>query len=235
MANEFIYVVEDDVHIQQLLKYNLEQNGYRTSIFDNGENAMKTIGNELPDLILLDLMLPGKDGIEICRGLKMDPRTRNIPVLILTAKSNELDKVVGLEIGADDYITKPFGVSELIARIRAVMRRVSRENQNTAATAAGILKVGDITVDIDRHEVYKGQRLMDFTVKEFDLLKLLIFNKGKVLTREILFDKVWGFDHLAESRTVDVHIHYLRQKLEDSESEPRYIETVRGVGYRFKG
>jgi len=229
MSKELIFAVEDEAHIQQLIKYNLEGAGYRVSTFDSGEDLLNETKNTIPDLFLLDIMLPGIDGLDVCRRLRQDARTRNVPIIMLTAKGEEFDKVLGLELGADDYITKPFSVRELIARVKAIFRRVG----SLVPVDSEIIKYDDITIDCSRREVYKNGKLLDMPLKEFELLKLLVQNKGKVLSREMLLDKVWGYDYYGETRTVDVHIRYLRQKIEDDDKNPVYIETVRGIGYRF--
>lgn len=229
MSKELVYVVEDDVHIQQLLQYNLEAAGYKVLVFESGESLAKELQTSLPALFLLDIMLPGMDGLEICRQLRSDPRSKDIPIIILTAKSEEFDKVLGLELGADDYITKPFSVRELTARVKALFRRTAK----SASPDSDIIRHGDIEIDISRHEVYKKGQPVEMPLKEFDLLKILMQNKGKVLSRELLLDKIWGFDYYGETRTVDVHIRYIRQKIEEDDSNPVYIETIRGVGYRF--
>lgn len=229
MSRELIFVVEDEAHIQQLVKYNLEANGYRVMTFESGEEILNEAKNTLPDLFILDIMLPGMDGLEVCKQLRENPRTHSIPIILLTAKSDEFDKVLGLELGADDYITKPFSVREFIARVKALMRRVSIGIQPEAE----IIRHGPITLDSARRQVFKDEKAIDMPLKEYELLKLLILNKGKVLSRELLLDKIWGFDYFGETRTVDVHIRYLRQKIEDDDSNPFYIETVRGIGYRF--
>ncbi|NSW89839.1 MAG: response regulator transcription factor [Firmicutes bacterium] len=232
MEKELIYILEDDIHIQQLIKYNLELNGYRVSLFDKGEDLLKEIETSLPGLFILDIMLPGIDGLEVCKIIRKNKRTAGIPVIMLTAKSEEFDKVLGLELGADDYITKPFSVRELTARVRAVLRRVN--NVSEGESSESVIKYKDICIYPERREVYKGGKLLDMTLKEFELLKILLVNKGKVLSRDFLLDKVWGFDYYGETRTVDVHIRYLRQKIEDDDANPEYIETVRGIGYRFR-
>lgn len=229
MSRELIYAVEDEFHIQQLVKYNLEASGYRVATFESGEELLAEIKTNMPDLFILDLMLPGIDGLEVCRQLRQNPESKHIPVIFLTAKGDEFDKVLGLELGADDYITKPFSVRELVARVKAVLRRMNTHPQIDTE----IIKHGPITIDCTRREVYKSGVLIDMPLKEFELLKLLILNKGKVLSRELLLEKIWGFDYYGETRTVDVHIRYLRQKVEDDDSNPKYIETARGIGYRF--
>jgi two-component system alkaline phosphatase synthesis response regulator PhoP len=230
MSQEVIFAVDDEANILELIKYNLEDNGFRVKGFDNGDKLLNEINRNLfPDLFILDIMLPGQDGLELCRQLRQDMRTRNIPIIMLTAKGEEIDKVIGLELGADDYITKPFGVRELVARVRALLRRTV----DTNTSERHVLKYGQIFIDCDRREVYRNWELIDLTYKEFELLKMLVINKGKVLTREALLESIWGFDYTGETRTVDVHIRYLRQKLEDDSDTPMYIETIRGVGYRF--
>ena len=229
MSIELIYAVEDDVHIQQLLQYNLEAAGYRVLVYESGESLLKEARSSLPNLFLLDIMLPGMDGLEICKQLRSDPRSKDIPVIMLTAKSEEFDKVLGLELGADDYITKPFSIRDLTARVKALLRRSAKP----VTTDADVIRQGDIEIDLARHEVYKKGLPIEMPLKEFDLLKMLILNKGKVLSRELLLEIIWGFDYYGETRTVDVHIRYIRQKIEDDDSNPVYIETIRGVGYRF--
>jgi two-component system, OmpR family, alkaline phosphatase synthesis response regulator PhoP len=229
MSKELIFAVDDEIHIQQLIKYNLEANGYKVIAFESGEALLKECKDTIPDLFMLDVMLPGIDGLAICRQLRQNNRTKNIPVIMLTAKSEEFDKVLGLELGADDYITKPFSVRELVARVKALFRRLN----NSIPDDVEVIKHGDITIDCTRREVYKGETVLEMPLKEFELLRLLVLNKGKVLSRELLLEKIWGFDYYGETRTVDVHIRYLRQKIEDDDSNPTYIETIRGIGYRF--
>jgi two-component system alkaline phosphatase synthesis response regulator PhoP len=221
-------VVEDEKNIRELISFNLEENGYEVKAFENGDRLVEAIAERKPDLFVLDIMLPGIDGLEICRRIKQDPDLKRIPIVLLTAKSEEFDKVLGLELGAEDYITKPFSVREFVTRIKVIFRRQMDLTENDTE----IIKAGRISVDIARHEVYKDDKPIEVTFKEFELLKLLIANKGKAISRETLLDKIWGFDFYGETRTVDVHIRYLRQKLED-DNNPIYIETIRGVGYRF--
>ena len=229
MSKQSIFVVEDEMHIQQLIKYNLEANGFKVTVFDNGENLLEYISENIPNLFILDIMLPGIDGLEVCRQLKQNSSTKNIPIIMLTAKSEEFDKVLGLELGADDYITKPFSIRELLARIKALFRRIN----TVIEPKVDIISHADITIDCTRREVYKADKLIEMPLKEFELLKMLVQNKGKVLSREHLLDKIWGFDYYGETRTVDVHIRYLRQKIEDNDENPTFIETIRGIGYRF--
>lgn len=235
MINQRILVIEDESNIQELLKYNLEKNGYKVAVADNGIDGLEEAFGNVPDLILLDLMLPGIDGLEVCKRLRSDKRTKKVPIFMLTAKSEELDKVLGLELGADDYITKPFSIKELIARIRAAMRRISDDKTEEPVIKEGgtILKVKDIEIDCEKYEVRKSGEKLVLTLKEFELLKMLIENKGKVLTRDFLLDKIWGYDFVGETRTVDVHIRHIRQKINDEEGSNQMVETIRGVGYRF--
>ncbi len=229
MAKKLIYVVEDEKHIQELIGFNLKENGYDVKCFDNGEFMLDECKNQKPDLFILDIMLPGIDGLELCRRIKENSTFKKIPIIMLTAKNDEFDKVLGLELGAEDYITKPFSVREFTARVKVIFRRQTDTQESTPE----IFKVGKITIDVARHEVYKDKTLIEMTFKEFELLKLLVLNKGIVMSRELLLEKIWGFDYYGETRTVDVHIRYLRQKIEDDDNVPTYIETVRGIGYRF--
>lgn len=229
MSKELIFSLEDEKHIQELIKYNLELKGYKVDTFESGEELLNKSTNITPDLYILDIMLPGIDGLEVCRNLKENPKTRNVPIIMLTAKSEEFDKVLGLELGADDYIIKPFSVRELVARVKAIFRRINTQY----SSESDVIKHGSLTIDSTRREVYKNDKLIDMPLKEFELLNLLIRNKGKVITREMLLEKIWGFDYYGETRTVDVHIRYLRQKIEDDDTNPTYIETVRGIGYKL--
>lgn len=228
MANEKILIVDDELHIIELLKYNLESNGYSVISAQTGKEAIKVAAEKRPDLILLDVMLPEMDGFDVCKHINKAKETEGIPIIMLTAKGEELDKILGLELGADDYITKPFSVRELVARIKAVLRRNFKE-ENTSK----VIALGELVVNMDKHEVTKSGEKIDLTLKEFELLKLLVVNRGKVLTRDFLLDKVWGYEYYGETRTVDVHIRHLRQKIELDDKNPKFIETVRGIGYRF--
>ncbi|HPL52936.1 MAG TPA: response regulator transcription factor [Bacillota bacterium] len=235
MTNQRILVIEDDTNIQELIKYNLEKNGYRVIVADNGVDGLKEAIANIPDLILLDIMLPGLDGLEVCKRLRMEKFTRKVPIFMLTAKSEELDKILGLELGADDYITKPFSIKELIARIRAVMRRIGDDgiDEQDREESGKVLKVKDIEIDNEKYEIRKNGEKIALTLKEFELLKVMIENEGKVLTRDFLLDKIWGYEYIGGTRTVDVHIRHIRQKINDDEGNGRRIETIRGVGYRF--
>lgn len=229
MSDEKILIVDDEEHIIELLKFNLANAGYKVISANNGINALEIAKEEKPTLILLDLMLPGLDGFEVCKEVKKNKDTQNTSIIMLTAKGEEIDKILGLELGADDYITKPFSVRELLARVKAVLRRThpSREIQNNSYESQGL------KIDFERHEVFINDKKIELTLKEFDLLKILIKNRGKILQRETLLDKIWGYEYIGETRTVDVHIRYLRRKIEEDDKNPKFIETIRGVGYRF--
>lgn len=220
-----ILIIEDEPNIRELVLYNVQQNGYKGLEAEDGIQGLAMARAEKPDLILLDIMLPGKNGYDICKELRMEGV--KTPIIMLTAKNEEIDKVLGLEFGADDYVSKPFGVRELMARIKAVLRRAEHSDGTREISA------GDLTIDIERHEVRLGGENIDLTLKEFDLLRALAENRGRVLSRDQLLDKVWGFDYIGETRTVDVHIRYLRKKLGDEDNEGKYIQTVRGVGYKM--
>jgi DNA-binding response OmpR family regulator len=221
-----IYVVEDEKDLVDLLTYNLEKEGFRVLSSLRGDEAIRKIPEKTPDLVLLDLMLPGMDGLSVCRALKADPKTAHIPVVMLTAKGEETDKVVGLELGADDYMTKPFSVKELVARLRAVLRRFER-----AGEAAPVRKFKGLSLDRSRHEVTLSGRPVRLTAKEFELLDYLMSRPGQVLSRDVLLNSVWGYDYFGTTRTVDVHIRHLRGKLGDVGDA---IETVKGYGYKFE-
>ncbi|AJA48197.1 alkaline phosphatase synthesis transcriptional regulatory protein PhoP [Clostridium pasteurianum DSM 525 = ATCC 6013] len=227
MAGEKILIVDDEEHIIELIKFNLENSGYKVTFTNNGNDAVKLAKSEIPQLILLDLMIPGLDGYDVCREIRKDPSIATIPVIMITAKSEEIDKILGLELGADDYITKPFSIREMMARVKAMLRRAKTQYQDDIYT------IGDMSIDFQRHEVIKNNKRVELTLKEFELLQILIKNKGRVMTRDFLLDKVWGYEYMGETRTVDVHIRHLRQKIEDDDKNPKYIETIRGIGYRF--
>ncbi len=225
---EKVLIIDDEEHIVELIKYNLDSSGYTTFEAYNGNDGLKTARKEMPDIILLDLMLPGIDGLEVCKSLRNDDKLKNVPIIMLTAKSEEIDKILGLELGADDYITKPFSVRELNARVKAVLRRINPSDEQNE-----VFSFADVEIDYSKHEIKKKGQKVDLTLKEFELLDILVKNKGKVLTRDLLLDKIWGYEYVGETRTVDVHIRHLRQKLEEDDKNPKFIETVRGIGYRF--
>lgn len=223
-----IYCVEDDAGIRELVVYTLQNTGMEARGFEDGEALYAALREKKPQLILLDIMLPGEDGISILRRLRETQETADIPVILLTAKNTEYDKVVGLDSGADDYVAKPFGMMELVARIRAVLRRTHTEADS--GEQARLLVAGTICVDERAHSVFVGEREVQLTLKEYQLLCLLMKNRGAVLTRDVLLENIWGYGNESETRTVDVHIRTLRQKLGTAGS---MIETVRGVGYRM--
>lgn len=217
-----IYVVEDDQNIREIERFALQNSGYHVEEFGNAKEFYKRIADKLPQLILLDIMLPDEDGLAIIKKLRSMSETKRIPVIMVTAKTTELDKVKGLDLGADDYITKPFGVMELISRVKAVLRRTgeSVEEQN--------LTLGEVSIDCKKHMVTVGDEVCELTFKEYELLKLLMMNAGIVMTRDVIMERVWGIDFEGESRTLDMHIKTLRQKLKDAGSR---IKTIRNVGY----
>jgi two-component system alkaline phosphatase synthesis response regulator PhoP len=224
-----IYIVDDEPHIRRLAAVALRDSGMECETFSNGEGFLQAVRRNMPDLAIIDWMMPGADGLELIKSLRMDRSTHTMPIIMLTAKSEEVDRVLGLEIGADDYITKPFGVRELAARVRALLRRRTfSEQQESEAIVAGPL-----TVDAKRRKVTKHDQVIELTMREFDLLYILIQNRGQVFSRDMLLDRVWKIHYYGDTRTVDVHVRYLRQKIEDDPSNPRYILTVRGVGYCF--
>ena len=227
MSNKKVLIVDDEEHIRELIKFNLKKEGYDIEVAVNGREAIEIIKKIKFDLILLDLMLPEIDGLEVCKEIRKNENTSDIPVMMITAKGEEFDKVLGLELGADDYITKPFSIRELIARVKALLRRSNVKKEEN------IIKFGDVLVNFNTREVTRENENVELTLKEFELLKLLIKNKGNILTRELLLDKIWGYEYIGETRTVDVHIRHLRKKIESDDKNPQYIQTIRGVGYKF--
>jgi two-component system alkaline phosphatase synthesis response regulator PhoP len=223
-----IVIVDDESAIRELVKFNLEKAGYTVREAADGQTAL-ALAREKPDLIVLDLMLPGLDGLEVCRSLKGARDTAGIPIIMLTARDDEFDKVVGLELGADDYLTKPFSPRELVARIKAVLRRSQRPS-----LPEGEFVVGNLRLNFGRYEVFLGKDKIELTPKEYELLKLPITNVGRVFTREQLLEKVWGYEYFGDTRTVDAHIRHLRAKLGEDAVIADAIETVRGIGYRFR-
>lgn len=223
MTNNLIYIVEDDSSIRELEKYALLNSGFTVEGFDNSKELYNALGTNLPALIILDIMLPGEDGLDILKKIRQTPNYKYIPVIMVTAKTSEIDAVKGLDMGADDYITKPFGVMELISRIKAVLRRTQTQKVNTVS-------LDEITIDEERHIVYINGEQVELTYKEYEILKLLIINKGIVLTRDRLMENIWGYDFEQGNRTVDVHIQSLRKKLGPSGD---HIKTIRHVGYKI--
>ena len=231
-----VLVVEDESALVETLRYNLLREGYEVVTATDGIAALEVARTENPDLILLDIMLPQLDGLEVCRILR---REMNVPIIMLTARTDEVDRVVGLEMGADDYVTKPFSMRELMARVKALLRRVRlvKEEGTEATQAVPSQKIiaGDLTIDQARHEALLRGAHLSLTPKEYDLLLFLARNRGMTLTRDLILERVWGWDFGGGTRTVDVHIRGLREKIEPDSSNPQRIVTVRGVGYRFEG
>jgi two-component system response regulator RegX3 len=222
-----VLVVEDEESFSDALSYMLRREGYDTVVAATGTDALVEFDRAGADIVLLDLMLPGLSGTEVCRAL----RTKSsVPIIMLTAKDTEIDKVVGLELGADDYVTKPYSARELVARMRAVLRRGAEGEQSTEA----VLAAGPVRLDVDRHVVAVDGQPISLPLKEFDLLELLLRNAGRVLTRGQLIDRVWGADYVGDTKTLDVHVKRLRAKLEPDPANPRYLVTVRGLGYKFE-
>lgn len=220
------FIVDDEENIREIVRCALESSGISVTGFENAASLFEHINKTVPDLILLDIMLPGIDGLEVLRKLKSVPETKDIPVIMLTAKGSEIDRVTGLDLGADDYIVKPFGVLELMARARAALRRTSKTEE-----AKTVFKHNGIVLDTECHEVSQNGETVELTPKEFELLKILMENEGKAMTRNVLLDTVWGYGYIGETRTLDMHIRSLRHKLRDNDG--KYISTVRGIGYKF--
>jgi len=225
-----ILIVEDEPDIRKLVHYNLVQERYKVFEAEDGEHALKAIQRDKPSLVILDLMLPGLSGLEVCKLLRERPDTAKLPILMLTAKAGEADRVVGLEMGADDYLAKPFSPRELVARVRAILRRA-----NGAANAEQLpaYDKGGLKIDFTTYEVFARGKTVKLTLKEFELLKFLVQNPNRVLNRDQLLDRVWGGDTFVTPRTVDVHIRRLRKAIEKDDSKPQWILTLRGVGYKF--
>ena len=229
MASEKIMVVDDDKNICELLRLYLEKEGYSVILCHDGQEAIAKFNALTPDMILLDIMLPSLDGWQVCREIR---KKSNVPIIMLTAKGDDMDKILGLEYGADDYITKPFNILEVKARMKAIMRRMNKREQTKEEKT---LVKGDMTIDRDSRRVFIAEKEMNLTAKEFDLLELLAANPNKVYSRENLLNLVWGYEYPGDARTVDVHIRRLREKIEKNPSEPKYVHTKWGVGYYFRG
>ena len=229
-----ILVVDDEKNILELVRFNLEREGYEVLTCLDGARALELARSEKPDLIVLDVMLPEISGLEVCRELHQDPATRKIPIIMLSARADELDRVLGLEMGADDYVTKPFSPRALVARVKARLRRSPKGGSGAEEALASRLDYGRMVIDEDRFAVYIDGEKQDFTPKEFELIRFLARHPGKVFSREQLLEQVWGYDYAGDSRTVDVHIRHIRHKLEILPGGEQVIETVRGVGYRFR-
>ena len=225
-----ILVVDDEEPIQELLRFNLEKEGYLVCIAKDGSEALECVEKEQPDLLVLDVMLQGMDGLEVCRKLRLNTKYQQIPIIMLTAKGEEIDTVLGLELGADDYMTKPFSPRELLARIKARLRRV-----NSPEEADVQIIRGELRIDVKGFRVQVRGEETELTPKEFELLRVFAAYPGKVYSRDELLERIWGYEYDGDTRTVDVHVRHLRLKVEKDPSNPEYIETLRGIGYRFKG
>lgn len=236
-----ILVVDDEAVLVETIAFNLEQAGYQVVTVSEGSTVLEIARRERPDLIVLDIMLPGIDGLEVCRQLRREKLTARVPIIMLTAKGDEIDRVVGLEVGADDYVIKPFGRRELLARVRALLRRAyppelpeELDVDKPVPTPSSRLVAGPISIDLPGRRVNCRGQDLDLQPKQFDLLTYLVRNRGTVLTRDQLLHNVWGYDYAGDTRTVDVHVRWLREKLEEDPASPRLIQTVRGVGYVFR-
>ncbi|MDE2779194.1 MAG: response regulator transcription factor [Chloroflexota bacterium] len=232
MAERSVLVIEDEENLLEALRYNLEREGYRVHTATDGGEGLELARKVDPSLVLLDIMLPTLDGFEICRILR---RESEVPILMLTARGEEVDRVVGLELGADDYITKPFSIRELVARVRNTLRRTRYLQDNRGLGEEQSYRVGNLEMDLNSHEVRLAGEPLYLKPKEFDLLALMIANKGRALTRDQILEKVWGYDYIGQTRTVDVYISWLREKLQADPSTAQSIVTIRGVGYRLDG
>ncbi len=225
-----ILVVDDEASIRELLSFNLKKNGYSVETAADGREALAKAAGM--DLVLLDIMLPEDDGLEVCRRLKADPQTSGIPIIMLTAKAEEIDRVLGLELGADDYVVKPFSMRELLARVKAVLRRSAKDSQSEKGREE-TLKIGGLRLDFSSYQAWLHDEPIALTPKEYELLKLLVTNPGRAFSRDELLERIWGYEYYGDTRTVDVHIRHLRAKLKGDENISKAIETVRGIGYRF--
>ena len=225
-----VLVVEDEKSFVEALKVGLDREGFDVKVAEDGLTALELFRTFKPDLILLDVMLPKISGLDVCKEIRTESK---VPIIMVTAKGEEIDTVVGLEVGADDYITKPYRLREVVARMRSLLRRSNWSDETEAVSEGRVLTVGDIRVDTDKYEIEVRNEIVDFPLKEFELLLILLENVGRVLTRDVLIDRVWGFDYVGDTKTLDVHIKRLRAKVEKDPSKPQSIITVRGVGYKF--
>lgn len=225
-------VVEDEPNMLFALEYALEQEGYETLTATDGDAGLSIARERRPDIVILDVMLPRLDGFEVCRILR---RESNVPILMLTARGEEVDRVVGLELGADDYVTKPFSMRELLARVRNLLRRSAAQAADGSAEASEVMKSGDLEIDLASHSATLRDEPLSMKPREFSLMALLMANRGRAFTRDQILERLWGHDYIGDSRTVDVHVRWLREKIEPEPSRPRRIVTIRGVGYRFDG
>lgn len=224
--NERILIVDDELPVLESLQFNLENEGYSVLTAQDGEAALAQARDHKPDLIILDLMLPRLSGLDVCRSLRRDSK---VPILMLTAKGDETDKVVGFELGADDYLVKPFGMRELLVRVKALLRRAAAPIEEQAR-----IEIGDIVIDFDRHEVTARGRLVELAPKEFELLEVLARHRGRAMRRAVLLQRIWGTEFFGDERTLDVHVRWLREKIEKDPGRPRHLLTVRGVGYKMR-
>lgn len=229
--SEKILVVDDEHAIVDILKFNLEKEGYHVVTAYNGEEGLSVFNEETPDLLLLDIMMPVMDGLTLCKKIR---ESSNVPIIMLTARAEEVDKILGLEFGADDYMTKPFGVRELIARVKANLRRIGMNLKMEKEEKHDILKFDGMVIDMTQYEVNKNGQIIELTVREYELLKFLASQKQQIFSREQLLEQVWGYEYYGDVRTVDVTVRRLREKIEDEPSNPRFIITKRGIGYYFK-
>ncbi|MEC7116535.1 MAG: response regulator transcription factor [Actinomycetota bacterium] len=225
-----VLVVEDEKSFVEALKVGLDREGFDVKVAEDGLTALELFRTFKPDLILLDVMLPKISGLDVCKEIRTESK---VPIIMVTAKGEEIDTVVGLEVGADDYVTKPYRLREVVARMRSLLRRSNWSDETEAISEGRVITVSDIQIDIDKYEVKVRNEILDFPLKEFELLLLLLENAGRVLTRDVLIDRVWGFDYVGDTKTLDVHIKRLRSKVEKDPSKPMSIITVRGVGYKF--
>ena len=234
MKKRTILAVDDEIHILELLKYNLEANGYHVKIVETGEQALEILKNEKIDAVLLDLMLPQIDGLEVLRQIRTTEKIKKMPVIMLTAKGDEFDRVLGLEMGADDYISKPFSIRELQARVKALLRRVEEDKKEEPQEDKKVISTHGLVIGLETRSVSKNGVPIEMSLKEFELLKLLAENPGRVYSRDVLLEKIWSYEYIGETRTVDVHIRHIRKKIEEDDSNPMFIKTVRGFGYKFR-
>ena len=230
MSGATVLVVEDEAALAESIAYNLEREGYSVTVAEDGESGLAHFRNGEPAIVILDLMLPKLSGLDVCRAIRAESQ---VPIVILTAKDSEADKVTGLELGADDYVTKPFSMRELISRVRAHLRRASVSPPSQAANGDGRLSGGPVVMDPERHETFVRDEAVQLPPKEFDLLELFLSRKGRLLTRQYLIDEVWGMDYVGDTKTLDVHVKRLRQKIEADPHRPSHLLTVRGLGYKF--
>lgn len=233
MSKQKVLVVDDEPSIVKLVQFNLEKEGFAVEVASDGPSALAKVVEGLFDLIVLDLMLPQMDGLEVCKEIRK--KNSHLPILMLTAKNEEFDKVLGLELGADDYMTKPFSPRELVARVKAILRRMGALREQGIQEDRKYLRVGELEMDTEGYEVRKNGDPVDLTPKEFELLIHLASHRGKVLSRDQLLNAVWDYDYIGDTRIVDVHVSHLREKVEEDSRNPIYIKTVRGIGYKFEG